>query len=398
MIHSKVIYLDVLDSWQRDIIVTLCELEMYFPPSFFDIMVHLASHILSEIKAGGPIHLHYMFPFKRYMGIVKGYLRNRSRPEGSIVEGYTSEEVIDFYTNYLEGVKGIGVPQSHYVGRLHGHMEMLRVENIGRTKTWYTKRHNEQFATWLKDKVAENIGQPNINRIVERLGEEPRFPVKTYKGYEINGYSFYTKTKDEKGTVANSGVTVRWNISNDDAKKTMHKKANEIFSRFKSNLTQQFIVKKNNNPKATYGVVNMIRWDEFFVSHESEEFKAITENVTKIVTAAFQDKFDSQKSEMEGLKAIMAHIKGRESLNCLDSSCASDEFDDLEDPAPCDLLWPYGPEEFLVATGKVYPTRDATLHGSFMFEGHIKVQVDTVDDAYKAIPLSKQTDKAQNLE
>nr|GEZ02036.1 hypothetical protein [Tanacetum cinerariifolium] len=79
--------------------------QMYFPPSFFDVKVHLASHIVSEIKACGPIHLHYMFPFERYMGIVKGYVRNRSRPEGSIVKGYASEEVIDFYTNYLEGVK-----------------------------------------------------------------------------------------------------------------------------------------------------------------------------------------------------------------------------------------------------------------------------------------------------
>ncbi|GKA18531.1 protein kinase-like domain, concanavalin A-like lectin/glucanase domain protein [Tanacetum coccineum] len=116
---KKMIDPEVLDSWQRDIIVTLCELEMYFPPSFFNAMVHLVSHIISEIKALGPIHLHYMFPFERYMGVVKGYVRNRSRPEGSIVEGYASEEVIDFYTNYLEGVKGIGVPQSSHVGRLH---------------------------------------------------------------------------------------------------------------------------------------------------------------------------------------------------------------------------------------------------------------------------------------
>nr|GEY77984.1 ulp1 protease family, C-terminal catalytic domain-containing protein [Tanacetum cinerariifolium] len=80
--------------------------------------------------------------------------------------------------------------------------------------------------------------------------------------------------------------------------------------------------------------------------HHVVHVEAVTENVTKIVTAAFQDKFDSKKSEMVGLKAIVAHLKGRESLTCLDSSCASDEFDDLEDPAPCDLIWPYGPEDF----------------------------------------------------
>lgn len=34
MIHSKVINHETLDSWQSDIIMTLCQLEMYFPPFF----------------------------------------------------------------------------------------------------------------------------------------------------------------------------------------------------------------------------------------------------------------------------------------------------------------------------------------------------------------------------
>ncbi|XP_071739403.1 uncharacterized protein [Rutidosis leptorrhynchoides] len=48
---------DVLDEYQRDIILTLCKLEMYFPPSLFDVMVHLVSHIVGEIKACGPVFL-----------------------------------------------------------------------------------------------------------------------------------------------------------------------------------------------------------------------------------------------------------------------------------------------------------------------------------------------------
>ncbi|GKA24614.1 ulp1 protease family, C-terminal catalytic domain-containing protein [Tanacetum coccineum] len=34
---------------------------------------------------------------------------------------------------------------------------------------------NEQFATWLKDKVLANMGQANLDKIVERLGEGPTF-------------------------------------------------------------------------------------------------------------------------------------------------------------------------------------------------------------------------------
>ncbi|KAJ9542612.1 hypothetical protein OSB04_029118 [Centaurea solstitialis] len=110
MIHSKVINPKVLDSWQKDIIMSLCQLEMYFPPSFFNVMVPLVSHIVGEINFCGPIFLRYMYPFERYMGFLKGYVRNRSQPEGGIVEGNASEEVIDFCTDYLARVNNIGIP------------------------------------------------------------------------------------------------------------------------------------------------------------------------------------------------------------------------------------------------------------------------------------------------
>ncbi|GJZ42368.1 reverse transcriptase, partial [Tanacetum coccineum] len=95
MIHSKVIDPEVLDEWQSDIILTLCQLEMYFPPSFFDVMVHLVSHIVGEIKACGPTFLRNMYPFERYMGFLKGYVTNRYRPEASIIQGYVTEEQQD---------------------------------------------------------------------------------------------------------------------------------------------------------------------------------------------------------------------------------------------------------------------------------------------------------------
>ncbi|KAD7117110.1 hypothetical protein E3N88_04378 [Mikania micrantha] len=94
MIHSKVIDPESLDTWQKEVILTLCELEMYFPPSFFDVMVHLITHIIGEIKSCGPVFIRYMYPFERYMGFLKGYVRNRNKPEGSIVEGYASEEIV----------------------------------------------------------------------------------------------------------------------------------------------------------------------------------------------------------------------------------------------------------------------------------------------------------------
>jgi Domain of unknown function (DUF4218) len=85
-----------LGELQSDIVVTLCELEIYFPVSFFDIMIHLIVHLVREIRLCGPMFLRYMYPFERAMGQLKGLVRSRSRPEGSIVEGYITEEVIEF--------------------------------------------------------------------------------------------------------------------------------------------------------------------------------------------------------------------------------------------------------------------------------------------------------------
>ncbi|XP_020979841.1 uncharacterized protein LOC107643760 isoform X3 [Arachis ipaensis] len=47
-----------------------------------------------------------MYPIERYMCTLKRYVRNRSRPKGSIAEGYLAEECLTFCSRYLhEGVK-----------------------------------------------------------------------------------------------------------------------------------------------------------------------------------------------------------------------------------------------------------------------------------------------------
>ena len=66
-----------LDDLELAVAETVCQLEMYFPPSFFDIMVHLIVHIVYEIKMCGPVFLRSMYPFERFMGILKHYVRNR---------------------------------------------------------------------------------------------------------------------------------------------------------------------------------------------------------------------------------------------------------------------------------------------------------------------------------
>ena len=42
-----------------------------------------------------------MFPFERFMGVLKKCVRNRARTEGSIASAYGTEEVIDFVLTLL---------------------------------------------------------------------------------------------------------------------------------------------------------------------------------------------------------------------------------------------------------------------------------------------------------
>ena len=63
---SKVLSTNHLQRLENDIIVTLCKLERTFPPSFFDIMMHLPVHLANEAKFAGPVQYRWMYPIERY--------------------------------------------------------------------------------------------------------------------------------------------------------------------------------------------------------------------------------------------------------------------------------------------------------------------------------------------
>ncbi|KAK1386214.1 hypothetical protein POM88_023949 [Heracleum sosnowskyi] len=100
-ICGKVINLEDVHKLQEEIIEILCELETIFPPTFFDIMVHLPLHLCKEVEFGGPVHLRWMFRIERYLCKLKSYDRNKSKPEGSMAEGYLDEECLTFCSRFL---------------------------------------------------------------------------------------------------------------------------------------------------------------------------------------------------------------------------------------------------------------------------------------------------------
>ena len=237
MCSSDLIDPDKLDKLHNDVVLTLCDLEMIFPPSFFDIMVHLIVHLVHALKMCGPVYLRSIYPFERFMGILKHYVRNRARPEGSIVEGYVTEEVVEFCLDYMARLDPVGVPRSLHEGKLTGfgtagkskfrpnaieysqshftvlkHMDEITaymVEHVAFLEAMHPNRrsveklHSEQFIDWFNDRLCDvETSDPKVGI----LGRGPTWEVRTFEGYHINGYTFATRKKDTTTTTQNSGV------------------------------------------------------------------------------------------------------------------------------------------------------------------------------------------------
>jgi hypothetical protein len=149
-------------------------------------MTHILVHLVKEIDILGLVFLHNMFPFERFMDVLKKYVHNHARPERSIASGYGIDEVINFCVDFIDDFKPIGVPESRYEGRICGkgtlgkkayistddfsfkkahytvlqasclvdpyieeHNKILCSEFLENFEAWITCRHVESFTSWL---------------------------------------------------------------------------------------------------------------------------------------------------------------------------------------------------------------------------------------------------------
>jgi hypothetical protein len=70
IVSQKVIDRKELDDLKAYMIETMCMLEMCFPP-FFDMQEHLMIHLMDQILTLGPVYLHSMFPYERFLAVLK---------------------------------------------------------------------------------------------------------------------------------------------------------------------------------------------------------------------------------------------------------------------------------------------------------------------------------------
>ncbi|XP_021733066.1 uncharacterized protein LOC110699863 [Chenopodium quinoa] len=235
-----------LTALEDGIVVTLCELEMYFPPSFFDVMIHLPVHLVREVRFCGPVYLRNQWPFKRQMKTYGGYVKNAFHPKCCIAERIFYEEVLAYTSEFISNSMKIRLPVSRHMGRmgdqgtlglkqldmsyddwhkahsyiLHNkdelmpyiqkHMRDLRKYNRRANEKSIADEHNRSFIRWFKDQVLRELqdSPSSISDRLKSLAYGPNFNATYYSGYVINGFTFYTRLQDGNSTMQNSGVTI----------------------------------------------------------------------------------------------------------------------------------------------------------------------------------------------
>ncbi|KAA0052792.1 transposase [Cucumis melo var. makuwa] len=204
-ICAKSFSVSKLDALQEDIVITLCNLEKYFPPSFFTIMVHLVVHLVREVKFCGPVYLWWMYPFKRYMKVLKSFVRNRNQPEGCIAKAQVCEEAVQFCSDFLSRLDPIGL------GSLNSREDKqtdrpLSAGTYVRPDMQQLKQAHLHILQNTKEVMCELHEGKIVSNTIRWLAHGPNCGVMTFEGYMVNGCSYHTKSRDDHRTVQNSGI------------------------------------------------------------------------------------------------------------------------------------------------------------------------------------------------
>lgn len=101
-ICSKVIKLADMENLKTMVAETLCLFELLLPRGSFDVMTHLAIHLVEEVAICGPVHARWCYGIERYMGVLAQYVRNKATPEASMASRYSVGTALSFCTEYFD--------------------------------------------------------------------------------------------------------------------------------------------------------------------------------------------------------------------------------------------------------------------------------------------------------
>ncbi|GJS28378.1 putative reverse transcriptase domain, ribonuclease H-like domain, aspartic peptidase domain protein [Tanacetum coccineum] len=238
-ICSQTLMVDDMLKAQSKVIDILCNLELIYPPAFFDIMIHLVIHLPLEAIFGGPIRPRWMYPFERYMKKLKNYVRNKAKPEGSIAEGYVAEEALTFSSHYFRDVttkfnrpdRNVDCPPPTCQFQVFkslcksiGLRSVIRFDDQELNKViWYVLHHvlisdsefpnkdmKEEFPGWFGKQIRQRHvdNDPGVNESSElfALACGPSQTPISVNSCVVNGVRFVVHSRDERRTTQNSGI------------------------------------------------------------------------------------------------------------------------------------------------------------------------------------------------
>jgi hypothetical protein len=133
-----------------DVAEVLVLLEKVFPPTFFDIMVHLIVHLVEEFFLCGPIQTRWMYLYEQNLKGLKSFVRNLAKPEGSMAQGYQVEEAVGFFTKYMSTY----MPTSRRVWNNQENPTMTDVILKDKDKV---RLLSEELQKWLYNFVCNNL-------------------------------------------------------------------------------------------------------------------------------------------------------------------------------------------------------------------------------------------------
>ncbi|VVA37934.1 PREDICTED: transposase, partial [Prunus dulcis] len=239
---------------RHDIVQVLCKFEMIFPPAFFTSMMHVMVHLPEEALLTGPVNYRWMYPIERLLGELKKSVRNRAKPEGSIIEAWVQYESLTFCGMYLKDVETVfNRPQRNNDGGMRNeklsvfaqsarpfgdpgrgesfsrndmevahwfvlnncdeimayldeHEEMMKREHPSHL---YAKKHRELFPQWFLDSVnkLKSSNSPTYSDELYNLAFGP-IRAELLSGCNVNGVKFLGAARDDKLCTQNSGVHV----------------------------------------------------------------------------------------------------------------------------------------------------------------------------------------------
>jgi hypothetical protein len=110
-LSSKEIHKEDTMYWKKEIPRLMCQMKQHIPPTLFNAQEHYLIHQVEEIELCGPVHTRSMWMVERQLKSLKGFVRQKTGPKGSMVEGHMVYQCMVYISQYLPKLaKNMNVP------------------------------------------------------------------------------------------------------------------------------------------------------------------------------------------------------------------------------------------------------------------------------------------------